>query len=126
MTKPLKYLLLFNAGVEALVGGLFLLAPSRLAALPGLEAFQWEAPSVLPLALGMYGLAALSLGWFSALLAFRNSGYHDGVALFILFHLGLCAVLFFYAFDWRAGVYHGMMGLAFLLLLLRPNLLVSK
>ena len=101
--------------LEVLAGLLFLFFPGVLAKVPGLDQLPLAEGMVI---VGMYGVAALTLGIFSALLLFRLKYYQevlaDGMLLFILFHSGLTIVFFLYSYDFRPGMLHAVMALAFL------------
>ena len=111
----MKILLWVNTILEGLAGLLFLFFPGLVPSVPGLEELHLAGGAVL---FRMYGVAALTLGIFSAFLLFRLKYYQevlaDGLLLFTLFHGGLTIVLFVFNHDFGPGVIHGVMALAFL------------
>ncbi len=111
----MKILLWVNTILESLAGLLFLFMPEMLETVPGFDSLPLTEGMLL---VRMYGVAALTLGIFSALLLFRLKYYQavlvDGLLLFALFHCGLTIILFIYANDFRPGILHGTLALAFL------------
>lgn len=111
----MKTLLWINMIIEGLAGLLFLFFPGLPEFLPGYAA---ATDDLITLLVKMYGVAALILGVFSGFLLFRLKYIHvalvDGLALFTFFHAGIAAVLFTYSPDFRPGILHGALGLAFL------------
>lgn len=112
----MKLLLWINTIVEGLAGLLFLFFPGITKWIRGMEGLA-DNPAAVML-LNMYGVAALTLGVFSALLLFRLKYYQevliDGLSLFALFHTGIAATQFWFNADPRPGVLHGILAASFI------------
>lgn len=110
----MRTLLLINAVIEGLAGLLFLFYPGIGDWVPG---WPDRLEGSMLMVVKMYGVAALTLGLLSGLLwrqAGRDAGpVIPGLLLFAFFHGGLAATQFLFNADYRPGILHAALALAF-------------